>query len=151
MKDASGAVGRRVLVTGMAGSGKSTFSRALSAKTGLPVIHLDVHYWKPGWVKPSDDEWREKQRTLLAGEAWIADGALHVTFNPDTFGPEIGEWGRLMSDCVQHIAAGIAMNGIVERQEALKTIAAAFDRGMKEAMSEATHVRAGKIKRGTKH
>jgi adenylate kinase family enzyme len=81
MKDASGAVGRRVLVTGMAGSGKSTFSRALSAKTGLPVIHLDLHYWKPGWVKPSDDEWREKQRTLLAGDAWIADGNYHETLD----------------------------------------------------------------------
>jgi len=74
VKEASGAVGRRVLVIGMAGSGKSTFSRALSAKTGLPVIHLDFHYWKPGWVKPSDDEWRDKQRGLLAGDAWIADG-----------------------------------------------------------------------------
>jgi adenylate kinase family enzyme len=74
VKEASGAVGRRVLVIGMAGSGKSTFSRALSAKTGLPVIHLDFHYWKPGWVKPSDDEWRDKQRGLLAGDAWIVDG-----------------------------------------------------------------------------
>jgi adenylate kinase family enzyme len=69
-----GDIGRRVLVIGMAGAGKSTFSRALSARTGLPAIHLDVHYWKPGWVKPSTDEWREKQQTLLAGDAWIADG-----------------------------------------------------------------------------
>lgn len=72
--DAAGTMVRRVLVIGMAGSGKSTFSRALSAQTGLPVIHLDLHYWKPGWVKPSENEWREKQRLLLASEAWIADG-----------------------------------------------------------------------------
>ena len=68
------AIGQRVLVIGMAGSGKSTFSRALSAKTGLPVIHMDLHYWKPGWVEPSADEWREAQRRVLAGDAWIADG-----------------------------------------------------------------------------
>ena len=74
MEGSAGAIGRRVLVDGMAGSGKSTFSRALSAKTGLPVIHLDVHYWKPGWVKPSEDAWRETQRNLLAGDAWIVDG-----------------------------------------------------------------------------
>lgn len=69
-----GSIGSRILVIGTAGAGKSTFSRALSARTGLPVIHLDVHYWKPGWVKPSEDEWRDKQRGLLAGPAWIADG-----------------------------------------------------------------------------
>ncbi|HET9849663.1 MAG TPA: hypothetical protein VFR68_14035 [Candidatus Dormibacteraeota bacterium] len=74
-------VGRRVLVTGMAGSGKSTFSRALSAKTGLPVIHLDVHYWKPGWIEPSEDEWREKQRGLLTGDQWIVDGNYHATLD----------------------------------------------------------------------
>ena len=69
-----GSIGCRVLVIGMAGAGKSTFAQALSTKTGLPVIHLDVHYWKPGWVKPSEDEWREKQRAMLAAPAWIADG-----------------------------------------------------------------------------
>lgn len=74
-----GSIGRRVLVIGMAGSGKSTFSRALSARTGLPVVHLDVQYWKPGWVKPSEPEWREKQRKLLAGDAWIADGNYYET------------------------------------------------------------------------
>jgi len=74
MEGPAGALGRRILVTGMAGSGKSTFSRTLSAKTGFPVLHLDVHYWKPGWVKPSEDEWRETPRKLLAGDAWIADG-----------------------------------------------------------------------------
>ena len=68
------AIGSRVLVIGMAAAGKSTLSRALSARTGLPVIHLDVHYWKPGWVRPSESEWREKQRNLLTGPAWIADG-----------------------------------------------------------------------------
>ena len=80
-KDASGEIGRRVLVIGMAGSGKSTFSLALSAQTGLPVIHLDLHYWKPGWVKPSESEWREKQRQVLAGVAWIADGNYYETLD----------------------------------------------------------------------
>jgi adenylate kinase family enzyme len=73
------AVGRRVIVTGLAGAGKSTFSKALSAKTGLPLIHLDLAFWKPGWVAPTDDEWREKQRSVLAGDAWIADGNYHET------------------------------------------------------------------------
>jgi adenylate kinase family enzyme len=69
----------RVVVTGMAGSGKSTFSRALSDKTGLPVIHLDIHFWKPGWAEPSEDDWRQTQYGLLASDEWIADGNYHAT------------------------------------------------------------------------
>jgi adenylate kinase family enzyme len=74
-------IGRRVVFTGMAGAGKSTFARQLSAKTGLPVIHLDLHFWKPGWVQPSVKEWRDVQSKLLAGEEWIADGNYHETLD----------------------------------------------------------------------
>jgi adenylate kinase family enzyme len=81
MTDAPWALGRRVIVTGLAGSGKSTFSLALAAKTGLPVIHLDLYFWKPGWVEPSQTEWREKQCDALAGDAWIADGNYQETLD----------------------------------------------------------------------
>ena len=73
------ALGRRVVVTGLAGSGKSTFALALATRTGLPVVHLDLSFWKPGWIAPSETEWAEKQRDVLAGEAWIADGNYHET------------------------------------------------------------------------
>lgn len=74
MADAPVSVGRRAIVTGQAGSGKSAFSRGLAAKTGLPLVHLDLHFWKPGWTAPPDEEWVAKQREVLGGEAWIADG-----------------------------------------------------------------------------
>jgi adenylate kinase family enzyme len=74
-------VGRRVVVTGMAGAGKSTFSRALSAKTGLPLVVLDFQFWLPGWAEPTEAEWREKQQKLLAGDAWIADGNYHASLD----------------------------------------------------------------------
>jgi adenylate kinase family enzyme len=74
-------VGRRVVLTGLAGAGKSTFSRALSAPTGLPVIVLDFHFWLPGWAEPTEAAWREKQNTLLAGDDWIADGNYHATLD----------------------------------------------------------------------
>jgi hypothetical protein len=78
---ARGAIGRRVVVTGLAGSGKSTLAFALAPKTHLPVIHLDLAFWKPGWVEPSETEWREKQHVVLAGDAWIADGNYHETLD----------------------------------------------------------------------
>jgi adenylate kinase family enzyme len=69
-----GRIGQRVIVSGMAGAGKSTFARHLAAATGLPVIHLDYHFWRPGWVPPPEAEWRALQAGLLAGERWICDG-----------------------------------------------------------------------------
>lgn len=81
MSEASSVLGRRVVVTGLAGSGKSTFAVALAARTGLPVIHLDLSFWKPGWVEPSEAEWREEQRGVLAGDAWIADGNYRETLD----------------------------------------------------------------------
>ena len=66
-------VGRRVVVTGMAGAGKSTLSRKLSANTGLPLIHLDLHIWQPDWVRLPRDELLEKQHILLADPRWIVD------------------------------------------------------------------------------
>ncbi len=81
MSEAPLALGRRVVVTGLPGSGKSTFALALAARTGLPVIHLDLFFWKPGWVAPSEAEWREKQREVLAGDAWLVDGNYPETLD----------------------------------------------------------------------
>lgn len=67
-------IGRRVIVTGQAGSGKSTFSRALAAGTGLPLVYLDLSAWDPGWTRPSAVELRARQRKVLSGDEWIADG-----------------------------------------------------------------------------
>ena len=65
---------KRVLVIGSGGSGKTTFVKALAARTGLPVIHLDQLYWHPGWVKTPDEEWDRIILELSRGDAWIMDG-----------------------------------------------------------------------------
>ncbi len=65
---------RRVAVIGCGGAGKSTLARRLGRRTGLPVVHLDGHYWRPGW-RPTDPEtWRGLHEGLIAGERWIIDG-----------------------------------------------------------------------------
>ncbi len=79
--ESSPAIGRRVVVTGLAGSGKSTFALELGARTRLPVIHLDLKFWRPGWVKPTAAEWLETQDAVLAGEEWIADGNYHESLD----------------------------------------------------------------------
>ena len=72
---------RRVAVVGPGGAGKSTFARELGRRLGLPVVHLDAHYWKPGWTPTPPAEWGALQAELLAGERWVADGNYGATFD----------------------------------------------------------------------
>lgn len=72
---------KRIAVVGSGGAGKSTLSRELSQITDLPLVHLDRHYWKPGWVETPVEEWRTLQSKLLAGDAWIVDGNYQRTFD----------------------------------------------------------------------
>lgn len=65
---------RRVVIIGNSGGGKSTLARRLGETLGLPVVHLDVLYWKPGWTDSDDDEFAARQAEVLAGDAWICDG-----------------------------------------------------------------------------
>ncbi|MFZ5719091.1 MAG: topology modulation protein [Pseudomonadota bacterium] len=65
---------RRILIIGNSGGGKSTLARRLGETLGLPVIHLDVLFWKPGWVETDDEVFRAQVAEALAGEAWICDG-----------------------------------------------------------------------------
>lgn len=71
----------RVAIVGPGGAGKSTFAIQLGESTGLPVVHLDRHFWKPGWVESSADEFRATQMELFAAERWIADGNYGGTFD----------------------------------------------------------------------
>ena len=70
---------RRVLMVRSSYAGKSTLARALGARLGLPVIHLDRHYWQPGWAEPTPEAWGATVARLLQGEAWVMDGAFGST------------------------------------------------------------------------
>lgn len=65
---------KRVLILGCSGAGKSTFSPILGERLGLPVIHLDQHYWRAGWVEPAKDVWRAQVLELIARPEWVMDG-----------------------------------------------------------------------------
>jgi adenylate kinase family enzyme len=65
---------RRVVIIGIPGAGKSTFARALAAKSGLPLVHLDQQFWQAGWQPTPIKTWLELQHRLVAEDAWIMDG-----------------------------------------------------------------------------
>lgn len=70
MKD----IGKKVIIIGSPGSGKSTFSRRLSELTGIPVIHLDKEFWNYGWVETPKEEWAKRHENFISGDQWIIDG-----------------------------------------------------------------------------
>ncbi len=59
---------------GSGGAGKSTFARELAVVTGLPLVHLDRLYWRPGWTPTPIDEWETVVREAIAAEQWVIDG-----------------------------------------------------------------------------
>ena len=65
---------KKILVIGPGGAGKSTFAKELGERLAIDVIHLDVHYWRPGWVETSSADWEEKIDEIIAGESWVMDG-----------------------------------------------------------------------------
>jgi adenylate kinase family enzyme len=73
---------QRVLVIGPCGAGKSTLARALGARLGLPVFHMDQLNWQPGWVESSKDEIRARLRDILAADRWLIDGNYGGTLVP---------------------------------------------------------------------
>ena len=65
---------KKVIVIGCPGSGKSTFSKALSQKTGLPLIHLDMLNWNADGTTVGKAVFREKLARAIEKGAWIIDG-----------------------------------------------------------------------------
>lgn len=65
----------RVMIIGCGGSGKTTLSRILGDKTGLPVIHLDQIFWSPGnWQHLEREDFDRLLMEEMKKPQWIIDG-----------------------------------------------------------------------------
>jgi adenylate kinase family enzyme len=97
---------QRVLIIGPCGAGKSTLAQRLGPVLDLPVIHLDVLNWEPGWVSAADDVFRAKLLDAARGPRWIIDGnyggtlALRLPFADTVIFLDFPRW-RCMSRVVK--------------------------------------------------
>ncbi len=65
---------KRIMVIGCPGSGKSTFSRALHQRTGIPLFHLDMMYWNADRTTVEKSVFRERLSGTIQLSEWIIDG-----------------------------------------------------------------------------
>lgn len=92
----------RVLVVGCSGAGKTVFSWRLAERTGLPLLHLDQHFWRAGWVPPEREIWHRQVSEFIAAARWIMDGnyggclALRLARADTVFFLELPRWLTLL-------------------------------------------------------
>lgn len=65
---------QRIMIIGGPGSGKSTLARQLGRLAGLPVVHLDQLFFRPGWVEVSKPEMNDRAIKAAQAPAWVIDG-----------------------------------------------------------------------------
>ena len=69
------------MVVGGPGSGKSTLARRLGAITGLPLRHMDLIHWLPGWVERPREEKVALARAVEAEDRWVFEGGHSRTYS----------------------------------------------------------------------
>lgn len=64
----------RIMIFGRPGSGKSTCALQLHESIGLPLYHLDKHFYEKNWVERDYQEFMAIQHQIVARDRWIIDG-----------------------------------------------------------------------------
>jgi len=69
-------IGRRVVVYGTTGSGKTTVAARIARCLGVPHIELDAIFWLPDWTKKPPEEYKLEVSALLERyqDGWVFDG-----------------------------------------------------------------------------
>ncbi|HEY8393255.1 MAG TPA: adenylate kinase [Thermaerobacter sp.] len=66
--------GRRIVVVGTTGSGKTTAARRLAAILGYPHVELDALHWEPNWTPAPLEIFRHRVREITRAGYWVVDG-----------------------------------------------------------------------------
>lgn len=66
---------QRFMILGYSGSGKSTLAESISAKRGIPLLHLDTVHWMSGWRERPEASSAAIVSAFLDGhESWVIEG-----------------------------------------------------------------------------
>ena len=131
----------RILVIGSPGAGKSTFSRKLRDRTGLPLYYLDMIFHNPDRTTVSRDEFDEKLARILELDQRIIDGnyqrTLPIRFERCT---DVFFFDLPTEQCLQGAASRIG-----QAREDLPWIEAEFDPEFRQYILDFQTVQVPKI------
>ena len=65
---------QKVIIIGCSGSGKSTFGRALSKVSGLPLYHLDMMFWNEDKTTVERSIFLDRLNAVMVKSEWVIDG-----------------------------------------------------------------------------
>ena len=71
-------LGRRIVVVGTTGSGKTTLAGELAQRLEVPHVELDALHWEPNWAEAPIEIFRARVARAVSGEAWVTDGNYSV-------------------------------------------------------------------------
>lgn len=67
-------LGRRIVVIGTTGSGKTTVASGLAGLLASPHVELDSLFWGPNWTECPTEVFRDRVAEATSGDAWVVDG-----------------------------------------------------------------------------
>jgi adenylate kinase family enzyme len=71
---------KRCMIVGQPGSRKSWLAREIGRRSGLPVHHMDMIHWLPGWAERPKAEKIIMARAVEESPAWVFEGGLSATY-----------------------------------------------------------------------
>ncbi|MGH1412483.1 MAG: AAA family ATPase [Pelagimonas sp.] len=71
---------KRVMIVGQPGAGKSYLGREIGRLTGLPVVHMDMIHWMPGWVERDKTDKLAMVHEVEISDAWVLEGGLSASY-----------------------------------------------------------------------
>jgi adenylate kinase family enzyme len=67
-------LGRRIVVLGTTGSGKTTVAARLARHLDVPHVELDALIHGPNWIDVPPEVFRARTAAATAGDGWVVDG-----------------------------------------------------------------------------
>ena len=101
-----------ILIFGNSGVGKTTLSKQLSAKLGIPYVHLDSLYWQENWQSTPRDQFIQTVNEYLSThDAFVMDGNYLTS---GTLKPRLAHTEMLI---FLDYPTQVALNGIKKREK----------------------------------